>query len=58
MLAAAADLDAVGLPWESSRLLGHAAIRTGVGETREEAVARCRERAGRLNFRLAPAPVR
>ena len=34
------------------------AILYGVGETREEAVARCRERARALNFRLAPAPVR
>jgi biotin carboxylase len=30
------------------------AIFTGFGETREEAVARCRERAATLNFRLAP----
>ncbi len=29
-----------------------------VGATREEALARCRERAGALTFRLAPAPVR
>jgi hypothetical protein len=34
------------------------AILYGVGETREEAVAGCRERAGALNFRLAPVPVR
>ena len=34
------------------------AILYGFGETREEAVARCRERAQRLNFRLAPVPVR
>lgn len=34
------------------------AILTGFGETRDEAVARCRERAGRLSFRLAPAPAR
>jgi hypothetical protein len=34
------------------------AILYGFGETREEAVARCRERAERLNFRLAPVPVR
>jgi hypothetical protein len=34
------------------------AILYGFGETREEAVARCRERAGALNFRLAPVPVR
>ena len=34
------------------------AILYGVGETRDEAVARCRERARALNFRLAPAPVR
>ena len=31
------------------------AIFYGVGETREEAVARCRERAPTLSFRLAPA---
>jgi biotin carboxylase len=35
---------------ESYRL----AILTGFGETREEAVAWCRDRAGRLSFRLAP----
>jgi hypothetical protein len=34
------------------------AILNGFGETREEAVARCRERAERLSFRLAPLPVR
>ena len=34
------------------------AILYGVGETREEAVARCRERAAALSFRLAPVPVR
>ena len=34
------------------------AILYGVGETRDEAVTRCRERARALNFRLAPAPVR
>jgi hypothetical protein len=34
------------------------AILYGFGETREEAVAACRERAARLNFRLAPVPVR
>jgi hypothetical protein len=34
------------------------AILYGFGETREEAVARCRERAARLSFRLAPLPVR
>jgi hypothetical protein len=34
------------------------AILYGSGETREEAVERCRERAASLNFRLAPAPVR
>jgi hypothetical protein len=34
------------------------AILYGFGETREEAVDRCRERAQRLNFRLAPVPVR
>jgi ATP-grasp domain len=34
------------------------AILYGFGETREEAVTRCRERAQRLNFRLAPVPVR
>jgi hypothetical protein len=33
------------------------AIFTALGETREEAVARARERAAKLNFRLAPAPV-
>jgi biotin carboxylase len=33
------------------------AIFTSLGETREEAVARARERAAKLNFRLAPAPV-
>jgi hypothetical protein len=34
------------------------AILYGSGETREQAVARCRERAANLNFRLAPIPVR
>ena len=34
------------------------AIFYGVGETREEAIARCRERAAELRFRLAPLPVR
>ncbi|MGH3030157.1 MAG: ATP-grasp domain-containing protein [Gaiellaceae bacterium] len=34
------------------------AILYGFGETREEAVERCRERARSLNFRLAPLPVR
>jgi hypothetical protein len=34
------------------------AILYGFGETREEAVRRCRERAASLNFRLAPVPVR
>ena len=34
------------------------AIFTGFGETREEAVARVRERAAALSFRLAPAPGR
>lgn len=34
------------------------AILYGSGETREEAVQRCRERAESLNFQLAPAPVR
>ena len=34
------------------------AILYGFGETREEAVARCRARAAALNFRLAPVPVR
>lgn len=34
------------------------AILFGFGETREEAVARCRERANALSFRLAPVPVR
>jgi ATP-grasp domain len=34
------------------------AILYGFGETREEAVERCRERAGALNFKLAPVPVR
>jgi ATP-grasp domain len=34
------------------------AILYGFGETREEAVERCRERARSLSFRLAPVPVR
>jgi ATP-grasp domain len=34
------------------------AILYGFGETREEAVAACRERAAGLTFRLAPVPVR
>jgi hypothetical protein len=34
------------------------AILYGFGETREEAVALCRERARALSFRLAPVPVR
>ncbi|MEO8290264.1 MAG: ATP-grasp domain-containing protein [Gaiellaceae bacterium] len=34
------------------------AILYGSGETREEAVAKVRERAAGLNFRLAPVPVR
>jgi hypothetical protein len=34
------------------------AILYGFGETRAEAVERCRERARSLNFRLAPVPVR
>jgi hypothetical protein len=34
------------------------AILYGFGETREEAVERCRERARALSFRLAPVPVR
>ena len=34
------------------------AILYGFGETREEAVERCRERAAGLSFRLAPLPVR
>jgi ATP-grasp domain-containing protein len=34
------------------------AILYGFGETREEAVAGCRERARSLSFRLAPVPVR
>jgi hypothetical protein len=34
------------------------AILYGFGETREEAVERCRARAGRLTFRLAPRPAR
>lgn len=34
------------------------AIFTRFGETREEAVERCRERAESLSFRLAPVPVR
>jgi biotin carboxylase len=34
------------------------AILYGFGETREEAVERCRERARSLSFRLAPLPVR
>jgi hypothetical protein len=34
------------------------AILYGFGETRDEAVARCRDRASRLSFRLAPLRVR
>jgi hypothetical protein len=34
------------------------AILYGFGESREEAVARCSERAAELSFRLAPLPVR
>ena len=34
------------------------AIFTGFGESRAEAVARVRERAAGLSFRLAPAPSR
>ena len=34
------------------------AILYGFGETRREAVTRCRERANALSFRLAPVPVR
>jgi hypothetical protein len=34
------------------------AILYGFGETREEAVVRCRERANALSFGLAPVPVR
>jgi hypothetical protein len=34
------------------------AILYGFGETREEAIERCRERASALTFRLAPVPVR
>jgi hypothetical protein len=34
------------------------AILYGFGETRDEAVERCRRRAATLNFRLAPLPVR
>ena len=34
------------------------AILYGFGETRDEAVEHCRERARALNFQLAPAPVR
>jgi hypothetical protein len=34
------------------------AILYGFGETREEAIERCRERAAGLNFLLAPVPVR
>jgi biotin carboxylase len=34
------------------------AILYGFGHSRDEAVARCRERADALNFRLAPVPVR
>jgi hypothetical protein len=33
------------------------AIFTGFGETRDEAIDQARERAAKLNFRLAPAPV-
>jgi hypothetical protein len=34
------------------------AILYGFGDTRDEAVAACRDRAARLNFQLAPVPVR
>jgi hypothetical protein len=34
------------------------AILYGFGETREDAVERCRQRASELNFQLAPVPVR
>ncbi|WP_233624702.1 LuxR family transcriptional regulator [Actinoplanes sp. ATCC 53533] len=43
VLADAAELDAVGLPWESSRLLGHAAIRTSDPSTARRLLERARE---------------
>ncbi|MEV4714089.1 helix-turn-helix transcriptional regulator [Micromonospora sp. NPDC049374] len=46
VLADAAELEAVGLPWESSRLLGHAAIRT----SDPSAARRLLERARELSF--------
>nr|MDT0663163.1 helix-turn-helix transcriptional regulator [Micromonospora sp. DSM 115978] len=46
VLAAAAELDTVGLPWESSRLLGHAAIRT----SDPSAARRLLERARDLSY--------
>ncbi len=49
------DLSAQGVNDAQSFRL---AILYGFGETREEAVERCRERAARLNFRLAPLRVR
>jgi hypothetical protein len=49
------DLSAQGVNDAQSFRL---AILYGFGETREEAVARCRERAARLSFRLAPLRVR
>jgi ATP-grasp domain len=49
------DLSAQGVNDAQSFRL---AILYGFGETREEAVARCRERAARLSFRLAPVRVR
>lgn len=49
------DLSAQGLNDAQSYRL---AILYGFGETRDEAVARCRERAERLSFRLAPLRVR
>jgi hypothetical protein len=49
------DLSAQGVNDAQSFRL---AILYGFGETHEEAVARCRERAARLSFRLAPLRVR
>ncbi|MFV2102325.1 LuxR C-terminal-related transcriptional regulator [Micromonospora sp. LOL_024] len=43
VLADAAELDAVGLPWESSRLLGHAAIRTRDPSAARRLLERARE---------------
>ncbi|MBX7267430.1 LuxR family transcriptional regulator [Micromonospora sp. Llam7] len=43
VLADAAELDATGLPWESSRLLGHAAIRTSDPSAARRLLERARE---------------